>query len=770
MTQKPCGTKNPVTHPPDTSFLTHLVTFLTKAPPGLSSTNDLSIYNLYNILCYCVTLSADTKNVSADTSPRHTTWTADKLQQYGGKIEWKGSESGETPSTTAIADCLINLDQSVFCYDGKAKTPSVTVYHDSSLLRKDIDYSVKYSNNTKAGNGSVTITGMGNYAGSVTKSFRIVKKEAAAASGTCGENLEWSVDNNGVLTITGSGPMDNWTRTEPGPWSDYKDSIKSVIISDGVTTIGDYAFYGFENIESAMIGNTVEEIGDSAFCMTYSLSEICIPDSVKTIHNAAFSAGGLDKVVLGNGVTHIGDYAFGNNLGITEIVLPESLTYLGAGALDGNPVKKIYFGGEAPEFGDRIYLNDMQVTVYYPEWSETWDESARNSVFLAADDTWKTWNPGDKRKIDQCTAALNQTDYTYTGKAIIPVVSITDAGTALVEGKDFSVTLKDNTNAGTASIAIKGIGKYTGTIEKTFTITPKAITPTVTLSKTTFTYNGKAQKPSVTVKSGKLTLTKGTDYTVSYKNNVNPGTASVTVKCIGNYSGQATKKFTIKEEIKTGWQTIDGAKYYYDNTGVKLTGMQTIDGAQYYFDSDGVMQTGMQTIDSAKYYFDGDGVMQTGWQTIDGAKYYFDEDGAAHIGWLQYGGKWYYFRLTGVMHTGTLCKNGKYYYLKKDGTRLSGWLMVAGKTYYHKLNGERLFGWLKVNGKMFYFKTNGEMLKGWLSKDGKKYYFKTNGQMHTGWLKLSGKYYYFKANGQMVTGRYKVGNKWYTFNKNGVRQ
>ena len=140
-------------------------------------------------------------------------------------------------------------------------------------------------------------------------------------------------------------------------------------------------------------------------------------------------------------------------------------------------------------------------------------------------------------------------------------------------------------------------------------------------------------------------------------------------------------------------------------------------------------------------------VVKTGWQTINGEKYYFDKDGTMHIGWLKYGGEYYYFRVNGVMHTGSLKKNGKYFYFRKDGTRLSGWLQVGGKIFYYKLNGERLTGWLQKNGKKFYFKTNGEMLTGWLQVKGKLYYFKENGQMVTGRYKIGNKWFTFDSNG-----------------------
>jgi hypothetical protein len=113
----------------------------------------------------------------------------------------------------------------------------------------------------------------------------------------------------------------------------------------------------------------------------------------------------------------------------------------------------------------------------------------------------------------------------------------------LKKGTDYTVTYKNNVKPGTATATVKGKGKYTGSAEVTFAIR-------VPLSKCKLTvknqaYTGKALKPAVTVKYGKATLKKGTDYTVTYKNNVKPGTATATVKGKGKYTGSVKISFKI---------------------------------------------------------------------------------------------------------------------------------------------------------------------------------------------------------------------------------
>ena len=115
---------------------------------------------------------------------------------------------------------------------------------------------------------------------------------AAVANGTCGENLTWTLDDEeGTLTISGTGAMTHYTIstvTNPAPWYSYAESIKSVEIGNGVTSIGNYAFYGCSKLISITIPNSVTSIGNYAFQDCNTLLEVTIPGSVESIGDAAF--------------------------------------------------------------------------------------------------------------------------------------------------------------------------------------------------------------------------------------------------------------------------------------------------------------------------------------------------------------------------------------------------------------------------------------------------------------------------------------------------
>ena len=136
-------------------------------------------------------------------------------------------------------------------------------------------------------------------------------------------------------------------------------------------------------------------------------------------------------------------------------------------------------------------------------------------------------------------------DKTYTGKAVTQDVTVELESKTLTEGTDYTVAYQDNVNAGRASVTINGKGDYTGSVTKTFQITPKKVTPQVVLSPTVMAYNGKAQKPAVTVMAdGKKLASAGYDLLWS-SGRKNVGIYNVTVTLKGNYSGSKLESFEI---------------------------------------------------------------------------------------------------------------------------------------------------------------------------------------------------------------------------------
>jgi hypothetical protein len=152
-------------------------------------------------------------------------------------------------------------------------------------------------------------------------------------SGTCGDNLTWTLDRNGQLTISGTGDMNDCSYSNVAPWYSYHTEIKTIVIKKGLTGVGDLAFWGCSSLTSISLPESLTSIGDDAFACCSSLTSISLPESLTSIGSSAFDGcGSLTSISLPEGLTSIGDYAFAECWCLTSISLPESLMSIGEGA------------------------------------------------------------------------------------------------------------------------------------------------------------------------------------------------------------------------------------------------------------------------------------------------------------------------------------------------------------------------------------------------------------------------------------------------------
>jgi len=155
---------------------------------------------------------------------------------------------------------------------------------------------------------------------------------------------------------------------------------------------------------------------------------------------------------------------------------------------------------------------------------------------------------------------------TFTGIAHTPVVTVRDTNLLLTLGADYTVGYTNNINAGTATVTVTGINNYQGsTGNTTFTINPIAADLIIN-AISSVTFNGNAHTPTITVRNGTTTLTHNTHYTAEYSNNINAGTATVTVTGIGNYHGSSgNTTFTINPKVVTFTVDTITAQIYTGN-------------------------------------------------------------------------------------------------------------------------------------------------------------------------------------------------------------
>ena len=156
---------------------------------------------------------------------------------------------------------------------------------------------------------------------------------SAESSGNCGDsgsNVTWSLDDNGTLTISGSGKIEDYRSDIDQPWYSNRSDITSVVIEPGVTSIGSLAFYECSNLTSITIPSGFISIGEQAFGNCTGLTSITIPSGFISIGDYAFwNCTGLTSITIQNGVTSIGTGAFWNCTGLTSITIPSSVTSIG---------------------------------------------------------------------------------------------------------------------------------------------------------------------------------------------------------------------------------------------------------------------------------------------------------------------------------------------------------------------------------------------------------------------------------------------------------
>ena len=156
------------------------------------------------------------------------------------------------------------------------------------------------------------------------------------AEGYCGNNLTWVLTSDGTITFSGTGDMRNYSSASSTSWYAYRDQIKSVELEDGITSIGNFAFYGLENLTDVTIPEGVTSIGGFAFKNCISLETVDLPSTLKKLGESAFfGCSKLSKIVIPEGIYTIWGYTFKNCTSLKEVTLPSTLIKVDEAAFYG---------------------------------------------------------------------------------------------------------------------------------------------------------------------------------------------------------------------------------------------------------------------------------------------------------------------------------------------------------------------------------------------------------------------------------------------------
>ena len=175
--------------------------------------------------------------------------------------------------------------------------------------------------------------------------------------------MNWTLDNNGTLTISGTGAMEDYYWSDETPWHEQRESITKVIIKAGVTTIGDSAFSRCFNLTSLTIPDSVTFIGNSAFSGCIRLMNVTIPDSVTTIGEWAFSnCNSLTSLTIPDSVATIGEGVF-CSCGLTNLTIPSNVTTISKNAFsDCRSLTSITFSDSITTIGDSTFRKCSSLT------------------------------------------------------------------------------------------------------------------------------------------------------------------------------------------------------------------------------------------------------------------------------------------------------------------------------------------------------------------------------------------------------------------------
>ena len=281
------------------------------------------------------TTKQDTNDdTNKETEPNDTTITANAIDldtPYTGSIGTIADLDYYSFNIDDTSDVTVTLKHSVL--DSTSNYWKVSIYNSALSIVSEPVQTMEVSGDTE----SATLTAKGLSSGkyyvrvsssdehstndyTISVSAKTNSNPVDDKSGTCGEDLTWSLDDKGVLTISGTGNMEDYTLLSKAPWSDYSQDITSIVVQDGVTSIGDNAFINCNKVEQVSLSNDVETIGDYSFSGCTSLTDITLPNGLKAIPNGAFAlCTGLKTVTVPKSVTEVGTLAFSGCTSLSDV-------------------------------------------------------------------------------------------------------------------------------------------------------------------------------------------------------------------------------------------------------------------------------------------------------------------------------------------------------------------------------------------------------------------------------------------------------------------
>ena len=456
----------------------------------------------------------------------------------------------------------LTVDPEEFTYNGEEQKPTVTVKDGDAVLVEGTDYTLSYENNVNVGTATVTATGKGNYEGTKLAQYSIVKADITPTAPTA---------KTGLVYTTQAQLLINAGSAEGGELQYSLDGQSwSTNIPTGVDA-KDYTVYyrvvadaNHNDVAVRTLTVTIDKAALTAVTLTetnftYNQQEQTALVALVTSGQMMVSA--EEYEVSGNKATNAGNYTVtvtgkGNYKGSVTAQFSIVAANANLFELTLNPTEFTYNGQEQKptvtvKDGSAVLVKDTDYTLAFTNnvnaGTATVTATGMGNYTGTKTATYVI-NPAELTSV-----TLAQTQLTYNQQEQTVSVSAVKAGTLNVNADSYDVSGNKGTTVGTYTVTVTGKGNFKGQATAQFSIVAADATALfdITLDNDVFDADGTEQKPVVTVKDGNATLVAGTDYTVSYQNNVNVGTATVTVTGKGNYEGTKTAQFTIVRDMST---------------------------------------------------------------------------------------------------------------------------------------------------------------------------------------------------------------------------
>lgn len=392
----------------------------------------------------------------------------------------------------------------------------VNAFKDSSITSVSFPSKLVSIEIGAFGNTAVQITG-----NTFPESLRMIGEKAFANCNTLTE-----LDVPDTVVYIDEGAFVNCT------------NLAKMNMSSNVKYLMANTFYGCTALKDFVWESDVKLIGKETFAYCESLSEFDFI-GVEKIYPNSFIFSGVKVVALGENkyeqatdLVSVEKQSFKNCADLETLSIGGNVATIKSEAFaDCSNLEVAVISNSVINIASDAFDGCNSLTIYCMENSYAHDYAVQNNIPVST---------------FVIAPIPNQT---YTGGRIEPELDVSVSNKHLTENTDFSVKYADNINVGTAKVTVSGKGIYKVlTSVASFTIITKNIAPVTIAPVADQNYTGEAVTPSLTVTDGSNILREGTDYTVTYKNNVNTGTATATIQGIGNYSGTASVTFTILEQ------------------------------------------------------------------------------------------------------------------------------------------------------------------------------------------------------------------------------